>query len=39
MWGVPDDILIVGFQHGLEKSVLWDQKKTRVLVLTEGIIM
>ena len=30
---------VVGFQHGLEKSSQWDQDETRVLFLTEGIIM
>ena len=28
-----------GFQHGLDKSSQWDQDKTRLLFLTEGIIM
>ena len=39
MWGINDDNLVVGFQHGLEKSSQWDQDRTRVLFLTEGIIM
>ena len=30
---------VVGFQHGLEKSSEWDASATRVLFLTEGIIM
>ena len=30
---------VVGFQHGLEKASQWDPDDTRVLFLTEGIIM
>ena len=39
MWGISPDNKVVGFQHGLEKSSQWDQDSTRVLFLTEGIIM
>ena len=39
MWGIHHDNKVVGFQHGLEKSSQWDQDNTRVLFLTEGIIM
>ena len=39
MWGIHPDNKVVGFQHGLEKSSQWDQDNTRVLFLTEGIIM
>ena len=39
MWGIHPENKVVGFQHGLEKSSKWDQDQTRVLVLTEGIIM
>ena len=39
MWGISPDNKVVGFQHGLEKSSQWDQDGTRVLFLTEGIIM
>ena len=39
MWGIHHDNKVVGFQHGLEKSSQWDQDDTRVLFLTEGIIM
>ena len=39
MWGISPDNKTVGFQHGLEKSSQWDQDDTRVLFLTEGIIM
>ena len=37
--GNPSENKVVGFQHGLEKSSKWDQQETRVLFLTEGIIM
>ena len=39
MWGISPDNKVVGFEHGLEKSSQWDQDNTRVLLLTEGIIM
>ena len=39
MWGIHPDNKVVGSQHGLEKSSKWDQDDTRVLFLTEGIIM
>ena len=41
MWHISPDKKVVGFQHGggLEKSSQWDQNDTRVLFLTEGIIM
>ena len=39
MWGISPDNKVVGFQHGLEKSSQWSQNDTRVLFLTEGIIM
>ena len=39
MWGIHPDNKVVGFQHGLEKSSQWDSDTTRVLFLTEGIIM
>ena len=39
MWQIPPDNKAVGFQHGLEKSSEWDADATRVLFLTEGIIM
>ena len=39
MWGISPDNKVVGFQHGLEKSSQWNQDDTRVLFLTEGIIM
>ena len=39
MWGIHEDNKVVGFQHGLEKSSKWDMNDTRVLFLTEGIIM
>ena len=39
MWQVHPEKKVVGFQHGLEKSSEWDAEATRVLFLTEGIIM
>ena len=39
MWDISPEAKAVGFQHGLEKSSEWDAKATRVLFLTEGIIM
>ena len=39
MWGIHEDNKVVGFQHGLEKSSKWSATDTRVLFLTEGIIM
>ena len=39
MWGIHENNKVVGFQHGLEKSSQWDATDTRVLFLTEGIIM
>ena len=30
---------MIGFRHGTEKSENWDEEKTQVLFLTEGIIM
>ena len=39
MWGIHLENEVVGFQHGLEKSSKWDPDQTRVLFLTEGIIM
>ena len=39
MWQIDPEKKVVGFQHGLEKSSEWDAEKTRVLFLTEGIIM
>ena len=39
MWQISPEKKVVGFQHGLEKSSQWDSNDTRVLFLTEGIIM
>ena len=39
MWGIHENNKVVGFQHGLEKSSQWNASDTRVLFLTEGIIM
>ena len=39
MWQISPEKKVVGFQHGLEKSSEWDANTTRVLFLTEGIIM
>ena len=39
MWQIHPENKVVGFQHGLEKSSEWDAEVTRVLFLTEGIIM
>ena len=39
MWGLHETNKIVGFQHGLENSSPWDSEETRILFLTEGIIM
>ena len=39
MWRIREASKVVGFQHGLEKSSQSDQDQTRVLFLTEDIIM
>ena len=39
MWSIHEDNKVVGFQHGLEKSSKWSVEDTRILFLTEGIIM
>ena len=39
MWQISPENEVVGFQHGLEKSSEWSASDTRVLFLTEGIIM
>ena len=39
VWGIPRDSKVIGFRHGTEKSENWSETKTKVLFLTEGIIM
>ena len=39
MWQISPEKKLVGSRHGLEKSSQWDSNDTRVLFLTEGIIM
>ena len=39
IWGIDSDSQVVGFKHGTEKSDRWNEKTTKVLFLTEGIIM
>ena len=39
VWGIERDSQVIGFRHGTEKSENWSETKTKVLFLTEGIIM
>ena len=39
MWGLEDYPSLVGYRHGTEKHENWSKTKTKVLFLTEGIIM
>ena len=39
IWNIPRDSLVVGYTHGTEKLEHWDKQTTKVLFLTEGIIM
>ena len=39
VWGIPRDSLVVGYRHGTEKLDHWNEQKTKVLFLTEGIVM
>ena len=39
IWGIDRNSPVVGFKHGTEKSEKWDENETKVLFLTEGIIM
>ena len=39
MWSIHENNKVVGFQHGLEKSSQWNADDTRIVFLTEGIIM
>ena len=39
IWGIDRNSPVVGFKHGTEKSEKWDEDRTKVLFLTEGIIM
>ena len=39
VWGMDRESEVVGFRHGTEKSERWSKLKTKVLFLTEGIIM
>ena len=37
--GIDMDSQVIGFKHGTEKSERWSEEETKVLFLTEGIIM
>ena len=39
IWNISRDSLVVGYTHGTEKLEHWDKQKTKVLFLTEGIVM
>ena len=39
IWNIPRDSLVVGYRHGTEKLDHWDEQQTKVLFLTEGIVM
>ena len=39
IWKIPRDSLVVGYTHGTEKLEHWDKQQTKVLFLTEGIVM
>ena len=39
IWDIPRDSLVVGYRHGTEKLEHWNEQKTKVLFLTEGIVM
>ena len=39
IWNIPRDSLVVGYRHGTEKLDHWNEQQTKVLFLTEGIVM
>ena len=39
IWGIPRESKVIGFKHGTETSENWSETNSRVLFLTEGIIM
>ena len=39
IWDIPRDSLVVGYQHGTETQEHWNEHTTKVLFLTEGIVM
>ena len=39
IWGIDRESQLIGFKHGTEKSERWSEERTKVLFLTEGIIM
>ena len=39
IWGIDRNSPVIGFKHGTEKSEKCDEEQTKVLFLTEGIIM
>ena len=39
VWNIPRESLIIGYTHGTEKLEHWNKQQTKVLFLTEGIIM
>ena len=39
IWDIDRDSLVVGYQHGTEPQEHWNQHQTKVLFLTEGIVM
>ena len=39
IWNIPSESLVVGYKHGTEKLDQWSEQTTKVLFLTEGIVM
>ena len=39
IWNIERESLVVGYQHGTEPQEHWNQHQTKVLFLTEGIVM
>ena len=39
IWNIDRESLVVGYQHGTEPQEHWNQHQTKVLFLTEGIVM
>ena len=39
IWDIPRESLIIGYTHGTEKLEHWNRQQTKVLFLTERIIM
>ena len=39
IWGIERNSQVIGFRHGTEKSENWSEPNTKVLFLTEGIVV